>query len=100
MGDLNAKPHSEPIDAILTAKQAGEPLLKDARELSEREPTGPTGTWNGFKEIEPQTRIDHVFVSSQVRVNELAVLDPRTPSGRFASDHLPIAVVIQFSKSN
>ncbi len=100
MGDLNAKPDSEPINAILSAKKSTEPLLKDARELSEQKPSGPTGTWNGFKEIDLQTRIDHVFVNSQVRVNELAVLDPRTPSGRFASDHLPIAAVIQFKESN
>lgn len=99
MGDFNAKPDSEPIKTILGAKQADDAMLKDARKLSMQKPSGPEGTWNGFKEIDPQTRIDHVFVNSQVRVDEIAVLDPRTPSGRFASDHLPIAAVIQFAKA-
>ncbi len=97
MGDFNATPDSEPIQAILMAKQDGVPLLEDARDRSLKSPEGPTGTWNGFKAIDLQTRIDHLFVNRQVKVNEIKVLDPRTPADRFASDHLPVLAAIELA---
>jgi endonuclease/exonuclease/phosphatase family metal-dependent hydrolase len=89
MGDFNASPDSEPLKALQAGKRV--PLL-DARDMVEGKPTGPTGTWNGFKAIQPDRRIDHMLVTDRVRVQEYKTLDPRTESGRFASDHLPIAI--------
>ncbi|WP_164100855.1 endonuclease/exonuclease/phosphatase family protein [Candidatus Laterigemmans baculatus] len=98
LGDLNAGPDSPPLQA-LTAPPAADPpsgsrQLYDARSVTTTPPAGPTGTWNGFREIDPDKRIDHILVSSNVRVESYEVLDPRTPAGRFASDHLPIEVVL------
>lgn len=93
MGDLNAKPLSKPLTQIMSGNRVP---LRDARESSRAPAQGPTGTWNGFKQIDPQTRIDHVLVSDRVEVESYEVLDPRTPGGRFASDHLPVMVKVTF----
>ncbi|MFG0266275.1 MAG: endonuclease/exonuclease/phosphatase family protein [Rhodopirellula sp. JB055] len=89
MGDFNADSESAPLEALQAGKRV--PLL-DARDMVVGKPTGPTGTWNGFKAIQPDRRIDHVLVSDRVAVQEYKTLDPRTESGRFASDHLPIVI--------
>ena len=89
MGDFNAMPDSAPLKAL----QSGEKVtLLDARDAVDGKPTGPTGTWNGFKAIQPDRRIDHVLVNDRVAVQEYRTLDPRTEAGRYASDHLPIAI--------
>jgi endonuclease/exonuclease/phosphatase family metal-dependent hydrolase len=78
VGDFNAVPRSRAY-ARLTA------CLHDAqRQLpaQQRQATFPTRL--------PFLRIDHVFVSSSVKV--LAVDVPRTPTARIASDHLPLVV--------
>lgn len=101
MGDLNCRPDSEPI-AALTAASAGNEAAKTARFVdsiarSETKPQGPTGTWNGFKQIDPQTRIDYVFVRPDgPKVLSHLTADPKTADGRFASDHLPVVVVVRF----
>ncbi|QDV41635.1 Endonuclease/Exonuclease/phosphatase family protein [Stieleria neptunia] len=86
MGDFNTLIDSEPYNAIVTS-------LTDARKASKSKPTGPTSTWNGFSKIAPDRIIDHVFVRS-VDVLRVAVDDPKTDRGRFASDHLPVQVVV------
>lgn len=91
MGDFNANPDSAPLRAL---QSGSEVVLRDAREVSVTDPEGPTGTWNGFKEIQEDRRIDHMLVSDQVLVQRYRVLDPKTESGRFASDHLPVAIHI------
>ncbi|WDQ18139.1 endonuclease/exonuclease/phosphatase family protein [Rhodopirellula sp. P2] len=92
MGDFNATSESAPLKALQAGKRV--PLL-DARDMVEGKPTGPTGTWNGFKAIQPDRRIDHVLVSDRVAVQEYKTLDPRTEGGRFASDHLPIVIRVE-----
>lgn len=92
MGDLNASPDSPPLVALTTE---GPRQLHDARGVTVTPPAGPAGTWNGFKEIDDSRRIDHILVSPNVVVQSYEVLDPRTPAGRFASDHLPIRVTLQ-----
>lgn len=89
MGDFNAEHGTEPIDAIVTGGKKAS-LLRDAREISAKSDTGPNSTWNGFREIIPGRRIDHIFVAGTVEILEFLTLDPRTGSDRFASDHLPV----------
>ena len=91
MGDFNCLPDSEPYNAIASS-------FSDARLTSESKPTGPSSTWNGFREIVPDRIIDHIFVRS-IGVLKLATDDPRTANGRFASDHLPVQVVVQLGDS-
>ncbi len=89
MGDFNANQESQPM---LNAMSGSVVSLKDSREISSEPAKGPTGTWNGFKEIVTGTRIDHILCNDRVRIHAHEVLDPKTASGRFASDHLPVVV--------
>ena len=94
MGDLNAGPDSPPLEA-LTAD--GPRQLSDSRTVSATPPTGPSGTWNGFRAINESRRIDHILVTPEITVENYQVLDPRTPADRFASDHLPVLVTLRIS---
>lgn len=91
VGDFNSVPGSLPYQSIIdpTVPQ----VLVDARERVE--PRGPNSTWNGFREIISGRVIDHLFVSPSVEVLSLAVLDPKTAAGRFASDHLPVLATLR-----
>jgi endonuclease/exonuclease/phosphatase family metal-dependent hydrolase len=91
-GDFNADPASEPVQILLAA--APEPRLADARAVSAEPPYGPNSTWNGFKAIEPERRIDFVFVGNGARVLEYAVLSETLDNGRFPSDHLPVVAEV------
>ncbi len=93
MGDFNAGPESIPITNATAGLQVP---LQDSREITTEPPRGPVGTWNGFKAINPKTRIDHILVSKGVRVLSHEVLDPKTAAGRFASDHCPVVVSVQY----
>ena len=87
-GDFNATPESAPIRALVDPST---PLrLVDAIGVSADGAYGPATTWNGFRAIEPNRRIDFVFVSEGVRVLEHAILSETLPNGRFPSDHLPV----------
>jgi endonuclease/exonuclease/phosphatase family metal-dependent hydrolase len=96
MGDFNCLPDSDPYKTIVDATQ--ECPLMDARQRSLKPPAGPSSTWNGFKSIEPNRIIDHVFVSRNLDVFSYKVLNPYTEAGRFASDHLPIEVLVQLQE--
>lgn len=89
-GDLNAEPSSVPY-RVLTRDtvDAGGPPLQDAFTISAAGHYGPTSSWNAFKAIEPNRRIDYVLVSPGVRVGTHAIL-PDAWDGRFPSDHLPV----------
>lgn len=82
-GDFNDTPGSEPLSVITTAG------LADALDASRCPHHGPTSSWNGFVEIEPQRRIDFILVSGRVAVLQHAILSD-TFDGRFPSDHLPV----------
>lgn len=86
LGDFNCQPDSAPYQAITTK-------LQDAMDVSKSSPTGGDSTWNGFREIAKGRRIDYVFVD-HVTVAGVTIEDPRTTSGRFASDHLPVVAEI------
>ncbi|MDG2221240.1 MAG: endonuclease/exonuclease/phosphatase family protein [Rubripirellula sp.] len=95
MGDFNCLPGSDPYQALTTLEVTDSNPLTDARKASEQEPIGPGSTWNGFSQIIPDRIIDHLFVEGPVTVRTVEVLDPRTQSGRFASDHLPVTASIE-----
>jgi len=101
MGDLNCRPDSDPL-AVLTGEPTGDTAstslrLVDSISRSETKPQGPTGTWNGFKQIDSQTRIDYVLVRPDApKVLAHLTADPKTADGRFASDHLPVLVKVRF----
>ncbi len=87
-GDFNLTPDSEPIQLI-------KGFMNDSREVSETEPYGPVGTFNGFKWNAPlDKRIDYIFVQGGVKVLKYAVLT-NSKEQRFPSDHLPVFVKIE-----
>ena len=93
IGDLNAQVGSPPLNELLVPDVSEHPAVFDARDHSKSPDTGPDSTWNGFREIVPGQRIDHVlFLGDSLTVDSYQTLDPRTPEGRFASDHLPVMV--------
>jgi len=95
MGDFNCLQKSPP-HAVLVGDQA----LKDARLLGKQKVAGPDSTWNGFRAVAPGRIIDHIFVRGPVSIEQLSSLDPKTASGRYASDHLPVQVVVSLSHSD
>ncbi len=89
-GDLNTLPGSAPIAALSGAG------LHDAFTATATPHHGPTGTWNGFRAIDIERRIDYIFIDARVRVEKHAILPGIRPNGRFASDHLPVLAHIRF----
>ncbi len=97
LGDLNAKIGSPPLKQLIDPSAAESAPLMDAKGLCPVADPGPDSTWNGFSKIELGNRIDHVFLQSdRLSVQSYQTLDPRTESGRFASDHLPILVELNW----
>jgi endonuclease/exonuclease/phosphatase family metal-dependent hydrolase len=104
MGDFNCRPDSEPIAELTQAQTLLSPgdrdrterVLSDTIGRSETPAEGPSGTWNGFRQIDPETRIDYIFTGEHSpRILTHQTLDPKTSAGRFASDHLPVVVTIR-----
>ena len=95
MGDFNCLQQSPPYMALV-----GDQSLTDARLLSKQKVAGPDSTWNGFRAIASDRIIDHFFVRGTVRIEQLSRLDPKTAAGRYASDHLPVQVVMSWPHSD
>jgi endonuclease/exonuclease/phosphatase family metal-dependent hydrolase len=92
-GDFNCTPEAEPYQT-LTAEGDAAFRLRDAISISQTDPQGPSGTWNGFRRIVPGERIDYLFVTPEFRVLQHTTID-ETREGRFPSDHLPVMAKIQ-----
>jgi len=67
--------------------------LRDARYLSQHGHHGPTSTFNEFKALIPEMKIDYVLVKGTVRVLQHGALSD-TWNGRYPSDHLPVLAEI------
>jgi endonuclease/exonuclease/phosphatase family metal-dependent hydrolase len=84
MGDFNATPTDDPIKVIAsnldTITDGTESLL-----------SGPIGTYNGFKQIQQDRRIDFIFTEG-FQVESYLHANPKTIQGHFLSDHLPVIV--------
>jgi endonuclease/exonuclease/phosphatase family metal-dependent hydrolase len=91
-GDFNMAPTSTSY-SILTGPYESVPLLKDSYIITEKRPTGPVYTFNGFSDKTKTARIDYIFVK-----NGMKVLDYKTvikkEKGIFISDHWPVEAVI------
>lgn len=93
-GDLNAEPTSVPY-RVLTKDTVSDGVapLRDGFVVSQSGSYGPTSSWNAFKALEPNRRIDYVLVSAPIVVTKHAVL-PDSWDGRFPSDHQPVLAEI------
>ena len=89
MGDFNLTPEAKPIERIESA-------FYDSKKVSEQEPYGPEGTFNGFDfNDELKNRIDYIFVKGKVAVKKYGVLSDSFEQ-RYPSDHLPVLVEVEF----
>ncbi|MFB6297577.1 MAG: endonuclease/exonuclease/phosphatase family protein [Salinirussus sp.] len=93
-GDFNCGPGSDPY-GVLTG-DAFDRRLSDARDRAD-DTTGPDSTLTDFERVEPDRRIDHVFVTGDVDVHSHRVVTDRgdRDRDRFPSDHLPVLVVLE-----
>ena len=85
MGDFNVEPGSEELRRVSRVMVNADP-----------DPTRPTAflyehdkSDGDPAETEPEYRIDHIFVTADIRVRSFAVLETR------ASDHYPVMAVIE-----
>ncbi|MGQ7870740.1 endonuclease/exonuclease/phosphatase family protein [Sunxiuqinia sp. sy24] len=86
MGDFNLAPDSPAYDELTSNG------LFDSKMVSEKEPYGPEGTFNGFRfGTIPQHRIDYIFVNKQVNVKHYGVLTD-SKEKIYASDHFPVVI--------
>jgi endonuclease/exonuclease/phosphatase family metal-dependent hydrolase len=91
-GDFNMLPTSKGY-AILTGPAESVPLLRDSFDISERNPSGPMYTFNGFSDKQGSGRIDYIFVRDGMKVMEHRTVikkDRKT----YISDHWPVEAVI------
>ena len=91
-GDFNMLPNSKGY-AILTGPAESVPLLKDSFFISEKNPSGPMYTFNGFSDKQGSGRIDYIFVKDGMKV-----LDHKTIIKKerriYISDHWPVEAVV------
>ncbi|OGH60389.1 MAG: hypothetical protein A3G34_10130 [Candidatus Lindowbacteria bacterium RIFCSPLOWO2_12_FULL_62_27] len=93
LGDFNCGRESKPYQTLTTAGGA-RPLLKDARDISKMPPTGPPGTFNGFKKTAaPKRAIDFIFVTGAIDVLSHTVIAD-SQNGRYPSDHFPVTAQV------
>ena len=92
-GDFNMMPNSKGY-AILTGPDESVPLIKDSFAISEKKPSGPSYTFNGFSDREGRGRIDYVFVRNGMKVIDHKTII-RKEKGVFLSDHWPVTALVQ-----
>jgi endonuclease/exonuclease/phosphatase family metal-dependent hydrolase len=114
MGDFNCLPASPPIQwltceknivaesreeqpPIVQSTSCSDCLLCDAMHRSAQPHHGPTSTWNGFRQLVPARKIDHIFVTEGVNVLQHAILADHW-DGRWPSDHLPVLAEVELKK--
>jgi endonuclease/exonuclease/phosphatase family metal-dependent hydrolase len=95
-GDFNMPPTSTGYK-ILTGPAESVPLFKDAYSISEKRPSGPSYTFNGFFDKPGTDRIDYIFVKNGMKVLEHKTI-VKKDKGIFISDHWPVEATVQLIK--
>jgi endonuclease/exonuclease/phosphatase family metal-dependent hydrolase len=94
MGDLNVTPNEQAVQTLV----GRESPLRDAIDLPTIPHYGPRSTWNAFREVAPDRRIDYILVTDHFAVRRHAILTDRV-EGRFLSDHLPVFAEVCLTSS-
>jgi len=94
MGDLNTTDSDEPYSVLSQNSLPDGRQLLDGFYHSMHGHHGPPSTWTGFTNIVPDRRIDYIFVSDDITVQQHAALADQS-EGRFPSDHLPVMAEIE-----
>lgn len=91
-GDFNMTSSSKGY-SILTGPDETIPLIKDTYTISEKRPSGPSFTYNGFSDKPGSERVDFIFVRNGMKVlNHSTIM--KKEKGVFISDHWPVESVI------
>ena len=91
-GDFNMLPSCKGY-AILTGPDESVPLFKDSYTISERRPSGPAYTTNGFSDKQGPGRIDYIFVKDGMKVLDHSTIIKKE-KGIFISDHWPVQATV------
>jgi endonuclease/exonuclease/phosphatase family metal-dependent hydrolase len=91
-GDFNLLPYSTGY-SILTGPDESVPILQDSYFVSEKKPSGPTWTLNGFSDKPGTGRVDYIFVKNGLRVLSHTTLMAKEKDV-FISDHWPVTASI------
>jgi endonuclease/exonuclease/phosphatase family metal-dependent hydrolase len=91
-GDFNMLPGSTGYN-ILTGPAESIPLLDDSYNVSEKRPSGPSFTYNGFSDKQGNGRIDFIFVKNGMKVLD-HVISSKKEHGVFISDHWPVTAYV------
>jgi endonuclease/exonuclease/phosphatase family metal-dependent hydrolase len=91
-GDLNMPPTSTGY-SILTGPNESVPLIKDSYVITEKRPSGPVYTFNGFSDKKETARIDYILVRNGMKVLEYKTVIKKE-HGIFISDHWPVISLI------
>lgn len=92
-GDFNSREATEPY-RIMTEDGAADHRrsLTDAHRISKHPHHGPSTSMTDFKDLVPEKKIDHVFVSNGVEVVNHGTCSDTYEEGCYPSDHLPVVV--------
>jgi len=91
-GDFNMPPTSTGY-SVLTGLYESVPLFKDTYIITEKRPSGPVYTFNGFSDNTKTGRIDYIFVRSGMNVLDYKTIIKKD-NGIYISDHWPVEAVI------
>ena len=91
-GDFNMPPTSNGY-SILTGPDESVPLLRDSYVITEKRPSGPVYTFNGFSDNAKTSRIDYIFVRNGMRVLDYKTVIKKE-NGIFISDHWPVEAIV------
>lgn len=99
--ELIKKPEISTDEKGSDAKRGEQPAkgnslrLHDAMTRSRTGHHGPTGTFNNFDTLTPGLRIDYIFVSDHLAVEQHAAIRDQYDN-RWPSDHIPVAADLEF----
>lgn len=91
-GDLNVREDSAAYKTLLEGSDSVK--IVDAKYASVNRHFGGNSTFSAFKELEPNNKIDYIFVREGMKVLEHGILSDKW-DGLWASDHLPVLAEIQ-----
>jgi endonuclease/exonuclease/phosphatase family metal-dependent hydrolase len=91
-GDFNLLPYSTTY-SMLTGPAESIPVLQDTYFVSQKKPSGPTYTLNGFSDRPGTGRVDYIFVKNGLKVLDQSTLVVRDKD-LFISDHWPVTARI------
>jgi endonuclease/exonuclease/phosphatase family metal-dependent hydrolase len=100
-GDFNCLAGSPPYELLTSReKRSAGRTLRDTHQVGRRGHHGPTTTVTDFRNLVPERKIDHVFVSTDVESVGHGVCSDCFGDGAYPSDHLPVLVDLSLPEND